>query len=562
MQLVSPLASGIRGAKNGSATLLSRGTDDDAAVYLDANGGRRWYGSVALDAFGSFHCYVDEAVDVTVYDEDGEEVRSFSLMSTAGVVEVRSQSFETSPQQLDEALARAETSFGASDFNVLVDGVTMSVKNAFAAIIGPGVNVKSAVYGATGGGSVDDYTPIQQAIDDVFVAGGGTVYLPPGTYAVGRPLRLRPGVSLVGEGNLASKVVATAGTYALVVLAGFVAQTVTGVAFSASTAQAVALVSVDRSIVRFCECHFDGELLTDNLADITANGASVVIERCVFDLVSGNLAAVNAFAGLAARIDVVECSFLIGDGYSSDVVTVGSVHLEACLFDWSEALTGTFSCFELAGECYGTIDGCEFVGRSGPAVTLINIGNLNSSREFVFEDCSVIEQSVSPTMYVCANAGSEHYARMKTIDARCAALSTIATVGGAGLVHYVAPDVSQYGVWSVRNDDNTAGATASGCCFGASTTSAFNGTAPRGARRTMIYAMKNAEDFTLNDNVARNSVMPTWKSIASSACVMKFVMMREYGYTPSEGMLMRWHACGFGGGQPTVDANFREAYAF
>lgn len=574
MQLVGPLAAGVRGAKNGSATILVRGSDEAALVYLDANGGRRLVGSVALDVFGSCHCYVDEAVDVTVLDADGDAVRSFTVGSTAGVVEARSDSFTGrnydsgaaavgEPVQLDALLARLLTSAGAIDFQVAIGSQDLTIKGAVAAFFGSSVRVTSAKYGAVGNGVVDDQVPIQQAIDEVFAAGGGAVYLPPGNYAVGGPLRLRNGVSLLGEGSSVSRVTALNDTNAVAVLTGAKSQRISGIALYAASASTSALMDVGRAAARIEDCYFDGTNVTGNIIDFAVPDVSTVVERCTFNLVSTNLLAINAFASAKACVDLVECSFLIGDGYASSVVSVTGVRAEACLFDWSDDTSGTFSCFQLVGDIYGWVDACEFIGATGPTVTLVNIGNLNSTREFLFEDCSMFEQGISPTMYTVANTGTGYYARMKTVDARCAPLSTIATVGGAGNVHFIVPDASQYGVFSVRNDDNTAGATASGCCFGATTTSENKSTvAPWGARRTAVYAMKNAEDFTKNENLSRNSVMPAWKSIAASAHAMKLVMMRGYGYSPAVGMTMRWHACGVGGGEPTVDTAFREAYAF
>ena len=76
------------------------------------------------------------------------------------------------------------------------------------------VNVKA--YGAKGDGVTDDREAIQAAIDDVFEAGGGIVYLPLGTYLINTPLLLKSVaedggydfnfVELRGEGNRKSQI--------------------------------------------------------------------------------------------------------------------------------------------------------------------------------------------------------------------------------------------------------------------------------------------------------------------------------------------------------------------
>lgn len=56
------------------------------------------------------------------------------------------------------------------------------------------------VYGATGDGTTDDSDKIQDAIDDCSENGGGIVVLPPGTFAVSKPLIKKAKVSIKGSG--------------------------------------------------------------------------------------------------------------------------------------------------------------------------------------------------------------------------------------------------------------------------------------------------------------------------------------------------------------------------
>lgn len=50
-------------------------------------------------------------------------------------------------------------------------------------------------------GGSDSYTALQLACDTAYVAGGGTVFVPSGTYLCNTPLRLQQGVNLVGAGR-------------------------------------------------------------------------------------------------------------------------------------------------------------------------------------------------------------------------------------------------------------------------------------------------------------------------------------------------------------------------
>jgi hypothetical protein len=58
------------------------------------------------------------------------------------------------------------------------------------------VNVKD--YGAKGDGLINDTTPFQDAIDDLYQEGGGDVFVPNGTYIV-NSIFLKPNVNLIGE---------------------------------------------------------------------------------------------------------------------------------------------------------------------------------------------------------------------------------------------------------------------------------------------------------------------------------------------------------------------------
>lgn len=64
-------------------------------------------------------------------------------------------------------------------------------------------------HGAAGDGVADDTAEIQAAIDSM-PAGGGTLYLPAGTYKISGQLTVYPNISIVGDGVAATKIVTTA----------------------------------------------------------------------------------------------------------------------------------------------------------------------------------------------------------------------------------------------------------------------------------------------------------------------------------------------------------------
>ena len=66
-------------------------------------------------------------------------------------------------------------------------------------------------YGATGDGVTNDRAAIQAALDAAFAAGGGTVFVPSGTYKIDRPLIVRSNTVLEGAGA-SSKIVQTSNT--------------------------------------------------------------------------------------------------------------------------------------------------------------------------------------------------------------------------------------------------------------------------------------------------------------------------------------------------------------
>lgn len=102
----------------------------------------------------------------------------------------------------------------SSEFNTRFTNIRSAVNNhaelidalnSGSGIVGaiPAINVTSAVYGAAGDGTTDDTAAIQAAIDAITAAGGGLIYLPPGTYKLTSALTLTEvrDIAILGAGR-------------------------------------------------------------------------------------------------------------------------------------------------------------------------------------------------------------------------------------------------------------------------------------------------------------------------------------------------------------------------
>lgn len=106
------------------------------------------------------------------------------------------------------------TNTGATKDTTIVDAISDEVEAIAAELgtdpAGTAATVKARItaleewrvdsYGATGDGSTDDISAINDAVYTAGLAGGGVVYFPPGTYLVSTPVLLRANVTLRGAG--------------------------------------------------------------------------------------------------------------------------------------------------------------------------------------------------------------------------------------------------------------------------------------------------------------------------------------------------------------------------
>lgn len=201
MKLLDVLCAGVRGAENGSVDIFARGTSTRAQVYTDydGSGSQTPSASLPLDANGGAVWYVNQPVLCRAYSSTGAIVRQFTAFETATDVEVRSTSFTgvdyttgasaaNNPTLLSTVLDGVKTSFGSTDWNVLVSGAAKTMQTALGAVTGVFFNVKDPTYGALGDGATDDRAAFQAAITAANAVGGYVVVPPSASgYKIGAP---------------------------------------------------------------------------------------------------------------------------------------------------------------------------------------------------------------------------------------------------------------------------------------------------------------------------------------------------------------------------------------
>ena len=177
MNLLSSLNSGFLAAANGHAEVYIRGTNTRATIYGDfeASTPNSSGADISLDASGSALVYVNQLVDVKVYDEDDVLIKDFCDGYASPNIEVISPSFTgtdyvsalsavSEPTTLQAVLNLWVTNAGAPDWKVDIGGADTTLINAMGALNGLLFNVKSPAYGAVGDGVTNDQAAIQAAL--------------------------------------------------------------------------------------------------------------------------------------------------------------------------------------------------------------------------------------------------------------------------------------------------------------------------------------------------------------------------------------------------------------
>jgi len=200
----------MAGAAGGTVDVYARGTTTPLTLYTDFEGTVTTGNPVTLDANGRAKVYVDQYARCLVKTPGGATVIDFVDGKDANAVELRSASIignayvggaaaAGNPISVEAAFNKLVTSFGSTDFNVLLAGVSVTAQAAIGALWRARVfDVKQ--YGALGDGATNDLAAINAAAAAANTAGGGIVFFPPGTYQITAGLTLYATVEYVGVG--------------------------------------------------------------------------------------------------------------------------------------------------------------------------------------------------------------------------------------------------------------------------------------------------------------------------------------------------------------------------
>lgn len=335
MQQIAALIAGVRGAELGTASLYKRGTSTRASWFatFEALSPNSTGADISLDSHGGAEVYVNELVTVVVKDAAGTTVREFVAGESAAASEVITQSFSGTdydsgatgagyPTTVQAVLDSVETSFGSTDWNVLVGGTSISVQNAMAST-SLFVNVKAPQYGAIGDGTADDTSAINAALTAADTIGNATVYFPPGTYKISSTLNVPSSVNLLGtttdsDENF-SKIKRSTSSFNILTFASgsTPAYRVENIEFQdAETGTNQAFFNLPiaaRLDIIGCTTITPTGSSVSGARLFTATAGSVHAFRCSF-FIKGGAAVPMIYDSSAARFTAVDCNFTLSDG--------------------------------------------------------------------------------------------------------------------------------------------------------------------------------------------------------------------------------------------------------
>lgn len=190
-------------AASGTVSLYQPGTLVAVTAYSDDALTQPVTQPVSLDANGKtlLPLYVSAPVRAIIRAQSGATLYDITRLDgqRAEIVSLVNSSFPASPT-VDAALTAVGGSFGGTNGLFLATGAGAVQRSFQSAMSDVFFNVKN--YGAVGNGIADDTSAVQNAITAAAAVGGGTVFLPPGTYLINAALTIASSpasVSVVGS---------------------------------------------------------------------------------------------------------------------------------------------------------------------------------------------------------------------------------------------------------------------------------------------------------------------------------------------------------------------------
>lgn len=466
MKLLEALATGVEGAAQGTATIYKRGTTTPATLYtaIDGSGATTPSSTVSLDVNGGAVWYVNEPVDVTIYNSTNTVIRSFTSVESGADVEIMSQSFTgadyntgatgtSKPIFLTTLLDKWKTSAGTIDWNVLVSGASTTLQVALGSVSGIFYNVKSSSYGAVGDGATNDTSAVQAAITDADVHGGGIVFFPQGTYRITSHLSVPSDVQLLGGGPNVSTITLDHATDDAIrfTTSGADAVIVRGLKIQvAQSNSGTLLVNNSGASLAVMDCSIGNSNTAGKCISNDNNSSQLVVMNCL--VTHAGSASYGVFTdGFTGKVRLIGNKFVSPSALNGDMVHVNGAALVCVgnIFDCSGTNSGTGRCVLAAASGGYTIAGNQFVAPTGGAIQPIVASGttggcfvgLNARKQSSF-------WSVQPAAQVGAsNATHESSEEYDRSGRRYATTDNSASIFLNGTI---------YGVAEVRRTNNTA----------------------------------------------------------------------------------------------------------
>lgn len=423
MHLLAPLAAGMAGAAGGTVEVYARGTSSPITLYTDFEGTVTTGNPATLDANGRAKLYVDQYARCVVKNASGSTVIDFVDGKDANAVELRSASIignayvggaaaAGNPISVEAAINKVITSFGSTDWNVLLAGSSVTLQAALGALWRSRVfDVRQ--YGALGDGATNDLAAINAAASAANAAGGGVVFFPPGTYQINSPPTLFSTIEYVGVGPSLS--IIRAASDMIVFIGATMPRAVRSLGLARFGAMTTWVSSTGSGSVVFEDCAFASATAggTGSSAFSNSGTGKVTFVRCTMATASG----AGQFWSVTSSGEMVVDGCVATGGVSGasigfvSNVTSGAPGVLAKLtilntiIDNSNIGSGGVTVFGLAANSYGVlrVTGSTFRPETASTSTQVAISANSDTECYVYES---------------GNDFSEHYALLPTNTAQ------------------------------------------------------------------------------------------------------------------------------------------------